>query len=331
MARIVLGIGSSHTPQLSTTPDWWEDHAGRDRRNPELLGRDGNMHTFDEIVAVPEWTIDESRLTPQIWKGIYDRAQAAVATLGDELVATSPDAVVVIGDDQEELFLDDGRPAFAIYWGETINDFAPDDEEQAAMPAGIRAALWAAHSEKGEVYPVPHELAKHIIEHLVEEEFDVAAMKQQPQGRSLGHAFTFPRRRLMGDKLIPILPILLNSYYPPNQPSPRRSYLFGRALRRAIESFDQDMTVAIVASGGLSHFIVDEELDNRILQGLQNRDFEALATIPRKFMRSGTSESLNWIAAGGALENLSMKVVDYVPAYRSVAGTGVGMAFAVWR
>jgi hypothetical protein len=47
-------------------------------------------------------------------------------------------------------------------------------------------------------------------------------------------------------------------------------------------------------------------------------------------MRSGTSESLNWIAAGAALEALDMTVVDYIPAYRSAAGTGVGMAFAIW-
>ncbi len=331
MARIVLGIGSSHTPQLSTTPDWWSDHATRDRGNPELLGRDGNMHSFDEIVAVPEWTIDESRLTEQAWSESYERAQHAVATLADELAAGSPDALVVIGDDQAELFLDDGRPVFAVYWGESIDDFAPDERKQAAMPAGLRAAMWATHSETGEAYPVPHQLGRHIIERLAEEEFDVASMTAQPQGRSLGHAFTFPRRRLMGEMVIPLLPVLLNSYYAPNQPSPRRSYLFGRALRRAIESFEEDITVGIVASGGLSHFVVDEELDNRVLQGLQNRDFESLATIPRRYMRSGTSESLNWIAAGGALENLSMKVVDYVPAYRSVAGTGVGMAFAVWR
>jgi hypothetical protein len=48
-------------------------------------------------------------------------------------------------------------------------------------------------------------------------------------------------------------------------------------------------------------------------------------------MRSGTSETLNWIAAGGAVEHLAMDLIDYVPAYRSPAGTGVGMAFAVWR
>jgi hypothetical protein len=107
--------------------------------------------------------------------------------------------------------------------------------------------------------------------------------------------------------------------------------MLGRALRRAIESFTEDMTVAVMASGGLSHFVVDEEFDHRILDGLKTRNVDSLATIPRRYMRSGTSEGLNWIAAGGALEGLSMEIVDYVPAYRSTAGTGVGMAFALWH
>jgi aromatic ring-opening dioxygenase LigB subunit len=125
--------------------------------------------------------------------------------------------------------------------------------------------------------------------------------------------------------------VALNAYYPPNVPSPRRCYQFGRALRRAIESYPEDLSVAIVASGGLSHFVVDEELDGRVIEGLRTKDVETLTTIPRRFMRSGTSETLNWIAAGGALEHLGMELVDYVAAYRSPAGTGVGMAFAVWR
>jgi hypothetical protein len=199
------------------------------------------------------------------------------------------------------------------------------------MPDGLRAALWAAHGEAAEKYTVPADLGEHVIKEMILDEFDVVALSRQPSERSVGHAFTFVRRRLMGESMIPLLPVALNAYNPPNQPSPRRCYLFGRALRRAIESYPEDLSVAVVASGGLSHFVVDEELDRRVLDGLRNRDAESLTTIPRKFMRSGTSETLNWIAAGAALDGLSMKVIDYIPAYRSAAGTGVGMAFAVWK
>ena len=331
MARIVMGLGSSHTPQLSTTTDWWEDHADRDRRNPSLLGRDGELHAYDELVAVPEWNIPAERLTPDVWAACYQRAQDAMGVLSKELASAAPDVVVVVGDDQAELFLDDGTPTFAVFYGSEIMDMPHSAAKLASMPAGLRAAAWAQHSETVERYPVPADLGRHVVESLAVEEFDVTAFTRQAEGRSLGHAFTFPRRRLMGETIIPMLPVALNAYYPPNVPSPRRCYQFGRALRRAIESYPEDLSVAIVASGGLSHFVVDEELDGRVIEGLRTKDVETLTTIPRRFMRSGTSETLNWIAAGGALEHLGMELVDYVAAYRSPAGTGVGMAFAVWR
>jgi 3-O-methylgallate 3,4-dioxygenase len=115
MARIVLGLGSSHTPQLSTTIDWWEDHAGRDRSNPRLLGRDGELHSYDEVLSHTEWNVDASLLTPEVWKEAHRRSQDCVAHLGKALKEADPDAIVVIGDDQEELFLNDGTPAFAVY------------------------------------------------------------------------------------------------------------------------------------------------------------------------------------------------------------------------
>ena len=65
-------------------------------------------------------------------------------------------------------------------------------------------------------------------------------MKQHPR-RPLGHAFTFVRRRLMdlGRPPIPMIPIMINTFYPPNQPTPERCYALGQAIRRAIASFDE--------------------------------------------------------------------------------------------
>lgn len=60
-----------------------------------------------------------------------------------------------------------------------------------------------------------------------------------------------------------------------------------------------------------------------------NRDLEALSTI-RWFFRSGMVQALNWIAVGGALRDIDTEVVDYIPPYRSLAGTSVGMTFARW-
>ncbi len=88
--------------------------------------------------------------------------------------------------------------------------------------------------------------------------------------------------------------------------------------------------VAVIASGGLSHFVVDERLDRGVLDGIAAGNATALSAIPREALRSGNSEILNWVTAAGALAGLHASVIDYVPGYRTPAGTGAGMAFAQW-
>jgi hypothetical protein len=61
-----------------------------------------------------------------------------------------------------------------------------------------------------------------------------------------------------------MVPVMVNTYYPPNQPTPKRCYAFGQAVRKAIESWDSNKRVALMASGGLSHVVIDEEIDDRI-------------------------------------------------------------------
>jgi 3-O-methylgallate 3,4-dioxygenase len=101
-------------------------------------------------------------------------------------------------------------------------------------------------------------------------------------------------------------------------------------VRGAIEAWPSDARVAVIASGGLSHFVIDEELDHQVLKALQEKDAEALGALPRRRMNSGTSEIRNWIVAAGAVEHLPMTLIDYVPCYRSPAGTGCAMGFAQW-
>ena len=134
----------------------------------------------------------------------------------------------------------------------------------------------------------------------------------------------------MGDGVVPIVPVAAEHYYPPNQPTPKRCYQLGRALRQSIEAWPEARRVGVLGSGGLSHFVVDEALDRHVLDILAKRDADAIAALPLERLNSGNSEIRNWIAAAGALEGLSMRLVDYVPCYRSEAGTGCGMAFAVW-
>ena len=59
-----------------------------------------------------------------------------------------------------------------------------------------------------------------------------------------------------------------------------------------------NLRVAVMASGGLSHFVVDEEIDRATLKALAEKDVDGLRSLPREKLRSGTSEILNWVALG---------------------------------
>jgi hypothetical protein len=308
----------------------WEDHAERDRRNPELLGKDDEFHTYDEILQAADPAI-AGELDPAVWERKYRRGQEALTELSRRLAAARADVAVVIGDDQQEIFGDQGFPMFACFLGTELIDRPPSAEESARIPKGIQAASWAAHGEEPAAHPVSAKLSLRIAETLAAADFDVTVFSRQPAGTTLGHAFTFPRYRLGLSAQTPIAPVFINTYYPPNVPSARRCYRLGQAIGEAVNSWPESLRVAVIASGGLSHFVIDEELDRRVLDGLATGDGESLCSITRKKLRSGSSEILNWITAAGALGQRRATVVDYVPGYRSPAGTGTGMAFAYWE
>lgn len=330
MADIVVGIASSHTPQLSSGVDMWSDHAERDRRNPQLLGRDARYHTYEELLDLAPPGLDRE-LAPGVWKVKYGRCQDAISRLADSLRAARADVAIVVGDDQREMFLDDGIPAFACFTGSLLVDMRPSEDVFARIPAGIQAAYWAVHGEEVGRHPVAASLSAHIATRLTADGFDLTLLTKQPAGRTLGHAFTFPRYRLGLTEATPIVPLFVNTYYQPNVASAARCYALGQALRRAVSSWDDGIRVAVVASGGLSHFVVDVDLDQAVLDGIVARDAAVLGSLPRDRLRSGNSEILNWVTAAGALEELTASVIDYVPGYRTPAGTGAGMAFARWQ
>jgi hypothetical protein len=323
MAEIILGIGTSHSPMLSI------DHAAafpllaaRDRANPFV-------HDFDGMVrAKASWIGRE--LQPDVTRARHDANQAALARLSALLAEVAPDALVVIGDDQNEWFSPDSQPALCIYWGDSVDGLPPPVEK---MNPAVRSAYWGYYGDgTNRTFPVDAPLARHLVETLTHEhEFDVTHMRVQPRHSPFGHAWNFVCQRLMGERAIPIVPVMLNTYYPPNQPTPKRCYQLGRAIRQATEAWPTTARVGVVGSGGLSHFVVDEALDRRVLDLLAKKDVAALTTLPTAQLESGNSEIRNWIVTAGAVEHLEMKLVDYQPCYRSEAGTGIGTAFAVWQ
>jgi 3-O-methylgallate 3,4-dioxygenase len=326
MARMVLGLGTSHSPQLSIPADMWGPYGERDRRNRDLYNLKGVHVTYDELLseASPE-VARESH--PEKWQQRHRACQEGIARVGETLAEVAPDILIMVGDDQEELFHDDLMPALLIYWGDEILS-KPRHYPEDASPA-FRAAGWA-YGESEHIYPVASGLGRHLIESLIDQGFDTAHSHRLADGKGMGHAFGFVYRRIMNGTVMPTVPIMLNTYYPPNQPTPKRCLELGKAIRRAVESWDSAARVGIIASGGLSHFVIDEELDQTVLKAMGNHDEKALATLPRERLNSGTSETRNWIVAAGAAGDLDMQVIDYVPCYRSLAGTGCAMGFAKW-
>jgi hypothetical protein len=303
-------------------PQWWASHAAY---FDPLLER---IEDFDERCArAPEWL--RAELDPAVFRRKNDACEAAIATLGTALRACAPDIVLVVGDDQHEMFAPDELAALSLFAGDRLIDL-PSDLEQ--LPPSIRAADWALHGREITEWPASKELGTHLSRELTAQDFDVYQFGRHPENRTLGHAFTFVYRRLLEGGPVPaMVPIFLNTYYPPTQMRARRCWALGRAIRRAIEAWDSSARIAIVGSGGLSHFMLDPALDHNVLGALGAYDEAAIAAIPESSLQSGSSEIKNWIVAGAALEGFTMRVIDYISAYRTGAATGIGLAFALWE
>ena len=330
MADIVLGIGTSHSPLLNSPAEDYPKHAEIDASGRKLIDKNGKPCTYGDLLAQADPSIKQ-QIEPKVLEERSARCTANIEHLAKELDAAKLDALIVVGDDQHEQFFDDNMPAMLIYWGETIENNPLRMAEDA--PLFWRKARSQFHeTEKSRQYPVASKLALHLIESLIDQEFDISHSKRLSKEHGEGHAFGFVHRRMMSDgHIIPIVPLALNTYFPPNQPRPRRCYELGQALRKAVQSAKDVERVGILASGGLSHFTVDEELDTRVLDALKNNDGESLCSIPVEKLNSGNSEIRNWLTVAGACGHLKSAWQEYVPCYRSAAGTGCGMGFALLK
>ncbi len=171
MAEIVLGLGTSHSPMLSLPGNMWGDYAARDKGNPMLLSlEDGSTKTYDELLATADPAI-ATRLTVEKFEAQFEACQKGLVALEEALLQADPDVVVIVGDDQEELFFDDNMPMFSIYWGDTMH-LTPRSVRENSPPA-VKASMWGYGTEDMDV-PVDSELALHLIQWMiVDNEIDI--------------------------------------------------------------------------------------------------------------------------------------------------------------
>lgn len=299
MARIVGGLATSHAPQLIMPARQWADLPTR-TRGP-----------FNPKPDIAKELTEAARLAKEA------RCQTALKTLSAQLLRWKPDAVIVVGDDQHENILDDNQPPFLLY-------MAPSADATLHF-------LYLGDKAEDQItsYPVAADLSRALLDGLMEAGFDPAWSTKTREATGLGHAFGRALKFLAPDAQFPIIPVMVNTYYPP-APSARRCLDFGKAMRDIVAAMPGDARIVVLASGGLSHFLIDEKFDADLIAALERYDQDYLAALPSSILVAGTSEVRTWIIAAGAMGR-GARMVDYVPCYRNDKGVGCGMGFAIWE
>ncbi|NQV55227.1 MAG: protocatechuate 3,4-dioxygenase [Rhodospirillales bacterium] len=340
MADIVFGVGCSHSPLLATESEQWNLRAADDAKNPAHWYK-GEIHTYDELVKLREDEHIEAQITPEVMRKRHEDNQKHLDFLGQKIKDADLDVLVIFGDDQRENILTDNSPAFLIFNGAEVPFKQTSAARMANMSPGVAVANWARVPDEDMALIGSPELANHIIYNVVQNGFDVSVSdyiaERENAEDGIGHAFGFYYHRLLNDMRdtpdMATLPIYLNTFFAPNQPPLWRCLDFGKEVGRAIRNWDADIRVGIAASGGFSHFVIEEDVDQRLIKAITEHDEDTLRAEPECNLQSGTSEIKNWVAAMGALEGtgLEFQLLDYIPCYRSMAGTGNAMCFGLWN
>jgi 2,3-dihydroxyphenylpropionate 1,2-dioxygenase len=219
----------------------------------------------------------------------------AMRTLGGILAAAQPDALLVIGGDHIEGFFLNAVPALGVFVGrECAGSFSRYDYR----------------------YGVHEELARFLVEEGINAGFDLL----YSQELRLDYAFFVPLHFIMPEPAIPIVPLFVNVYLPP-QPPPWRCYQWGQTIARLLARRPE--RVAILASGGLSHYPgtarygnPDFEFDRQLLRQLEAGRGSASARFgAAELDRAGNVETRTWITLLGAVEDRQAEVLTYQPSW----------------
>ena len=200
MAKIVLGAGSSHTPMLlaadETLPRFQETDQKIKHRDKE-----GRPTTYAELLEKADPKMAEM-VAPAELVARQNKVRAAMAHLSKTLNGARLDALIVMSDDQDEAYLEDARPTFAIYYGDTIlNSNEQHEQYHQRFPEWyVKNRQGFFEESKPRAYPVNSKLAIHLIDWLMEHGFDPASSKRMREGEGEGHGMAYVHRRLMDEQ-----------------------------------------------------------------------------------------------------------------------------------
>ena len=157
MAEIVLGLGVSHTPML--TLDWseWRHRADADYNNAELNLSDGRFVTYAQL-AEETGSRFTAIATPEQFEAAANRCQAWLDRAAEALAHAAPDVVIVVGDDQGELFSPANMPAISIYCGDEV--ITNDEYGREEKPAWMRVMARGYAMDRIHHFPAAPHLAR---------------------------------------------------------------------------------------------------------------------------------------------------------------------------
>ncbi|MGU7785084.1 class III extradiol dioxygenase subunit beta [Burkholderia sp. PU8-34] len=270
----------------------------------KLIGGVGTSH----IPAIGA-AVDKGLTQDPYWKPVFDGMDAARQWIAD----VKPDVCIIVYNDHASRFALDLIPTFAIGVGER---FEPHDEGYGPRPVPV-------------VEGDP-DFGWHLAESLIQDEFDMTIAGEM----TVDHGLTVPMSVMFGQpeawpcKVIPLCVNVIQ--YPP--PSGQRCYKLGQAIRRAVESYDKDIKVAIFGTGGLSHQlqgeragVINAEYDNKWLDRFVDEPSEVAKIGHVELLRETGSEGIEcvmWLVMRGALSE-SVSVVHrfyHVPASNTAYG-----------
>ncbi|HEX9851481.1 MAG TPA: hypothetical protein VGA68_00635, partial [Woeseiaceae bacterium] len=208
MAQIVLGLGTSHGPMLNTAPEGWGLRLPADRANRHHYR--GKTRTFDELVLLRKNEKLEQQSTIDVWRARHAACRTAIEKLAAVFAEVKPDVAVIFGNDQMECFNDTLVPAFGVMWGDSIANSMYSEARMASLPPGIGVSIPGYIPPGGATYEAVPALGEHLIRSAIRDNFDVAAMKRMP-GNETPHAFGFVFRQIMCDRVVPTVPVILNT------------------------------------------------------------------------------------------------------------------------
>jgi len=269
----------------------------------KIIGGIGTSHVPTIAMA-----FDKGKQQDPDWKPLFQGYEAVAKWLAEK----KPDVLFFCFNDHATTFFFDQYPTFALGVSE---EYAIADEG-----TGVRKIPRL----KGHAA-----LARHVARSLVDDEFDLTIFQDLPIDHGLHSPLTmmWPTSPDWPGRVIPLFVNVLQHPLP----KPRRCFALGKAIRRAIESYPENLKVAMVGTGGLSHQMIgeragfnDENWDREFLE-LIEKDPERLAGMTiADFARLGGNEGAEvvmWLIMRGALDARVKKVHSnyYLPMTTAMA------------